>query len=148
PPRSGAFIDDLEPATGRHFARVPDGDERDVAMAVEAAERAFPKWSALPASERSRLLLRLADLVEERLETFALNECMDNGKPAGMARSLDIPRSVANLRFFATAILHWSSESHSTDAAVAGVGRALNYTLRSPLGVVGCISPWNLPLYL
>ncbi|MCA9285967.1 MAG: aldehyde dehydrogenase [Phycisphaerales bacterium] len=148
PPRSGAYLDDIDPATGELFSEVPDGDERDVDMAVEAAARAFPGWSGTSAAERSRLLLRLADLIEERLDEFVLNESMDNGKPVALARGLDIPRAAANLRFFATAILHWSSASHATDAAVAGGGRAINYTLHTPRGVAGCISPWNLPLYL
>jgi aminomuconate-semialdehyde/2-hydroxymuconate-6-semialdehyde dehydrogenase len=142
PAASGGWLDDIEPATGQVYAQVADGDAADVDRAVTAAERAFPPWSRTPAGERSRLLLRLADLVERDAERLARAESVDNGKPFSLARSLDLPRAAANLRFFATAILHERSELHATDDA------ALNYTLRRPRGVAACISPWNLPLYL
>jgi aminomuconate-semialdehyde/2-hydroxymuconate-6-semialdehyde dehydrogenase len=141
-PRAGAYLDDIEPANGRLLARIPDSDGRDVDDAVAAAKRAFPAWSKTPAEERSRLLLRLADLIEQNLDELAALESRDNGKTVALARRLDIPRAVANFRFFATAILHQSTEAHATDAT------ALNYTLRQPIGVAGLISPWNLPLYL
>jgi aminomuconate-semialdehyde/2-hydroxymuconate-6-semialdehyde dehydrogenase len=142
PPASGAYLDDIEPATGRVHARLPDGDERDVARAVAAAAAAFPAWSATPAAERARMLQRLASLIEADAEAFARAESADTGKPLAVARSVDIPRAIANFRFFATAILHAQSEAHITDHA------ALNYTLRRPVGVVALIAPWNLPLYL
>jgi aminomuconate-semialdehyde/2-hydroxymuconate-6-semialdehyde dehydrogenase len=142
PAVSGADLDDIDPSTGATHALVPDSDERDVDLAVDAARRAFPAWSATPAAERSRVLLRIADNLEADLERFARAEAIDSGKPIALARRLDIPRAVANLRFFATAILHTASETHQTD------DRALNYTLRRPRGVAGLISPWNLPLYL
>lgn len=141
-PASGSWLDNLEPATGQVYSRLPDGDERDVQCAVDAAAQAFPAWSATPAAERSRLLLRIADLIEADLDRFARAESVDTGKPLRLAKAVDIPRAVANFRFFATAILHTHSEMHATDA------RALNYTLRRPIGVAGLISPWNLPLYL
>jgi len=141
-PESGAYLDDLEPATGELLARIPDSNAADVDAAVQAAKRAFPAWSKTPAEERSRLLLKLADLIERNLDELALLESRDNGKTVALARRLDIPRAVANFRFFATAILHQSTAAHATD------GAALNYTLRQPLGVAGLISPWNLPLYL
>lgn len=140
-PASGTYLDVFEPATGKVYARCPDSDPRDVEPAVEAAWRAAPAWAALPHGERARHLHRLADAVDAKLDRFAREESRDSGKPVKLARGVDIPRSVANLRFFAEAITQWSSEAH-VDA------RALNYTLRQPLGVVGCISPWNLPLYL
>ena len=141
-PRSGAYLDDIEPATGEVLARIPDSDAADVDAAVQAAKRAFPAWSKTPAAERSKVLLKLADLIEQNLDELARLESRDNGKPVALAKRMDIPRAVANFRFFATAILHEASEAHVTDAA------ALNYTLRQPLGVAGLISPWNLPLYL
>ena len=141
-PRSGAYFDDINPATEEVIAAIPDSDGRDVDDAVAAARAAFPAWSATSAETRSNLLLKLADLIEANLEELARTESIDNGKSISLARRLDIPRAVANFRFFATAILHQSSEAHLTDRA------ALNYTLRHPLGVVGLISPWNLPLYL
>ncbi|MEO5621861.1 MAG: aldehyde dehydrogenase, partial [Dokdonella sp.] len=132
----------FEPATGAVFARCPDSDAADVDAAVAAAMRAAPGWAATTIEERARLLNRLADLVERDLDDLAQLESRDSGKPVKLARSLDIPRAATNLRFFAAAITQWSSESHSSDT------RTLNYTLRQPLGVVACISPWNLPLYL
>ena len=140
-PAGGAYLDVFEPATGEVYARCPDSDARDVEAAIAAAERAQPAWAALAAGERARHLHRLADAVEARLDELAREESRDTGKPVKLARSVDIPRAVANLRFFAEAITQWPGESH-IDA------RAINITLRQPLGVVGCISPWNLPLYL
>jgi aminomuconate-semialdehyde/2-hydroxymuconate-6-semialdehyde dehydrogenase len=142
PPHSGAYIDDLNPATEEVIAAIPDSDSQDIDDAVAAAKDAFPAWSRTPAVERSRLLLKLADLIEQNMEELARLESIDNGKTLSLARRLDIPRAVLNFRFFATGILHQSTEAHSTD------GAALNYTLRQPLGVAGLISPWNLPLYL
>jgi aminomuconate-semialdehyde/2-hydroxymuconate-6-semialdehyde dehydrogenase len=141
-PVGGAYLDNLEPATGKVYSFVADSDQRDVENAVTAAQRAFPAWSDTPAAERSQILLRIADFIESDLEKLARAESIDTGKPISLARSLDIPRAASNLRFFATAILHVESEAHFTD------GVAFNYTLRQPRGVVGLISPWNLPLYL
>lgn len=142
PPASGQYLESLEPATGSPCALVPDSGEADVNCAVEAAARAFPAWSHAPVADRSRVLLRIADLLEQNLERLATLESTDTGKPITLARTMDIPRAVSNFRFFATAVLHTHSESHATDYA------ALNYTLRRPRGVAGLISPWNLPLYL
>ncbi|HEY6941286.1 aldehyde dehydrogenase [Dokdonella sp.] len=142
PAAGGRWLDVFEPATGAVFARCPDSDASDVDAAVAAATRAAPGWAATPADTRARLLERLATLVERELDALARLESQDSGKPVRLARSLDIPRAIANLRFFAAAITQWASEAHATDAL------ALNYTLRQPLGAVACISPWNLPLYL
>jgi len=142
PPASQKWLDKPEPATGELYALVPDSDESDVQRAVEAATHAFPAWSATPAMDRARLLRRIADTIRSRLEAFARAESIDTGKPLAVASTVDIPRSVLNFEFFADAVTQFSSEAHATDTV------ALNYTLRSPLGVVGCISPWNLPLYL
>lgn len=141
-PASGAYFDDIGPASGESIAEVPDSDERDVDAAVRAARGAFATWSRTPVAERSRFLMQLADLIDDNLEELAQLESMDSGKTITLARRLDIPRAVANFRFFASAILHFASEAHITDST------ALNYTLRQPLGVAGLISPWNLPLYL
>lgn len=139
---ASSYLDDIAPATGEVIAQIPDSDASDVDAAVQAAKRAFPAWSKTTAESRSRLLLKLADLIEKNLDELAQCESEDSGKPISLAKRLDIPRAVANFRFFATAILHQSTEAHVTDAA------ALNYTLRQPHGVAGLISPWNLPLYL
>ena len=141
-PASGTFLDNIEPATGKPYSQVADSDLRGVELAVVAAEKAFADWSRTPAAERSRILLRIADLIDRDLEKLARAESIDTGKPLTLARSLDIPRASSNFRFFATAILHTENEAHIMD------GIAFNYTLRQPRGVVGLISPWNLPLYL
>jgi aminomuconate-semialdehyde/2-hydroxymuconate-6-semialdehyde dehydrogenase len=142
PPQTDHWLDVFEPATGEVFAECPDSAAADVVAATDAAQRAASGWAATPVEQRARLLQRLADLIEARLDAFAALESRDSGKPVRLARSVDIPRAVSNLRFFAAAVTAWSSESHAMEAG------AINYTLRQPLGVVGCISPWNLPLYL
>jgi aminomuconate-semialdehyde/2-hydroxymuconate-6-semialdehyde dehydrogenase len=141
-PRSGRYLDDLEPATGQVCARVADGDERDVDAAVRAAAAAFPAWARTPVAERSRILLDISRRIEADLERLAHTESVDTGKPIRLARTVDIPRAASNFRFFATAVLHFHAEAYRTDSL------ALNYTLHQPLGVAGLISPWNLPLYL
>ena len=141
-PRNGRYLDVFEPATGAVYARCPDADASDIDAAVDAAQRAFAAWAATPAAQRAQVLNRIADLIQARLDEFAAAESRDNGKPVALARSVDIPRAVANLRFFAAAITQFGSEAHAMGDT------AINYTLRQPLGVVGCISPWNLPLYL
>ncbi len=142
PPRSGRYLENLEPATGLGYSEAPDSDASDIDRAVDAADRAFSAWAEAPLDERARLLRRLAELITERAEAFAHAESVDSGKPLSAARQVDIPRAAANFQFFSSAIQHFFSESHATGT------QALNYTLRAPLGVVGCISPWNLPLYL
>ncbi len=140
-PAGERWLDVFEPATGLKFAECPSSDGPDIDSAVASARAAFPAWAALPASERGRWLNRLADALEGRLEQFAQAESRDAGKPLALARDIEIPRAVSNLRFFAAAASQFASESHQGEAG-------LNITLRQPLGVVGCISPWNLPLYL
>src|SRR4249920_3492148 len=141
-PRDGRYLDVHEPAIGKRFALCPDSTGDDVEAAVGAAAAAFPAWSATPPAQRAAVLNRIADGIEARLDEFAAAESRDSGKPVALARSLDIPRSIANLRFFAAATTQFASEAHAMG------DEAINYTLRQPLGVVGCISPWNLPLYL
>ena len=138
---SGRWRDVFDPATAKVFAQVAAGNAQDVELAVAAAQRAFPAWSALLNSERARWLEKLADALEARLEDFAHAESRDGGKPIKLAREVEIPRAISNLHFFAHAATQFASESHHGQAG-------LNYTLRQPLGVVGTISPWNLPLYL
>jgi aminomuconate-semialdehyde/2-hydroxymuconate-6-semialdehyde dehydrogenase len=140
--KQGAWLENYEPATGQVSGRIADSGSDDIELAVQAARRAFPAWSMLAASSRAKILRKIAALIEERLEEFAQAESRDTGKPIRLAREVDIPRSVSNFEFFADACTQFSSESHAME------GVALNYTLRQPLGVVGCISPWNLPLYL
>lgn len=141
-PISDAYIDNYEPATGQVYSLIPDSDERDVELAVQAAEKAFPIWSNMSNEERSKILVKLSEGIEARMEEFVQAESRDNGKPVSLAGHVDIPRAVSNFHFFATAITHFASESHHMQ------GEGINYTLRKPIGIVGCISPWNLPLYL
>jgi len=141
-PVSGNWMENIEPATGLCYSEVPDSDLADVDAAVTAAERAFAAWSRASIDERSRVLLRIADLIHENLDELARAESIDSGKPLSVAKQVDIPRASANFQFYSSAIQHFCSESHAMGE------QALNYTLRVPLGVVGCISPWNLPLYL
>lgn len=141
-PQSNQYIDNYEPATGKVYSLIPDSGEEDVNAAVAAAEAAFPSWSMTPIGERSKILMRIAALIEENLERLALAESIDNGKPVWLAKMVDIPRAASNFHFYATAIHHYATGAH------AMTNQAINYTLRDAIGVVGCISPWNLPLYL
>lgn len=141
-PSSGKYIDNYNPASGKVYSLVPDSKENDINTAVLAAKNAFQSWSKTSKKYRSDLLMRLASRIEDYSEELIIAESRDNGKPESLARLVDIPRASENFRFFATAILHFSSELHDMD------GKALNYTLREPIGVAACISPWNLPLYL
>lgn len=141
-PLSGNYIDNYNPSTGVVYSLIPDSDVTDVELATKAAKEAFPSWSVTPKETRARIIQKLAKLIEQNLERLARAESMDNGKPLKLAKTVDIPRAAANFNFYATGILHYDSKSHSMEDT------AINYTLREPIGVCGCISPWNLPLYL
>ena len=136
------FFDNVSPATGEPYSRIPDSDDRDVELAVQAATAAFPLWSNTPASKRSSILIKISELIDKNLDKLALAESIDNGKPVKLAKTVDIPRASQNFYFYATGILHNHTAAHAME------GTAINYTLRHPIGVAGCISPWNLPLYL
>lgn len=141
-PLSGNFIDNVNPATGQVYGQIPDSHKKDIDAAVKAAKKALPAWSTSPVEERFKVLNRIAELIDEHLDELALAETNDNGKPLWLSKRVDIPRASANFRFFATGIMHFATESHNME------DKAVNYTLRQPIGIVGCISPWNLPLYL
>ena len=141
-PVSGNYFDNFEPATGKVYGQIPDSDYRDIDIAVNAAQLAFPAWTGLTPEERAQYLMKIADGIESKMNDFVLAESRDNGKPLSLAAKVDIPRAVSNFRFFAHAATQFTAESHHM------TGKAINYTLRQALGVVGCISPWNLPLYL
>ncbi|MCB9195531.1 MAG: aldehyde dehydrogenase [Flavobacteriales bacterium] len=141
-PKSDSYLDNYNPAIGKVYSQIPDSNEDDIAAAYDAAEAAKEMWANTPKQTRSDIMMKIAQLIDDNLDELALAESMDNGKPVKLAKSVDIPRASSNMRFFATGILHWASESHDMD------GHFINYTLRKPVGVVGCISPWNLPLYL
>ncbi len=141
-PQAGKYFDNIEPAKGIAYSQIPNSQKEDVESAVEAAKKAFPIWSSMSIEERGDWMMKVADAIKARMDEFVAAESRDNGKPIKLAEHVDIPRAVSNFKFFATGIQHFASESHN----MVGVG--INYTLRKPLGVVGCISPWNLPLYL
>jgi len=141
-PVDNSWIDNYEPATGEIYSQIADSDLRDVELAVVAAENAFENWSNTPAEERAKILLRIADIIDIKLDFLSEAESRDNGKPIKLASVVDIPRASSNFRFFATAAMQFSTDSHITE------NTAVNYTTRQPIGIVGCISPWNLPLYL
>lgn len=141
-PVSAAYLDNYEPATGNVYSQIPDSDERDVQVAYDAAQQAFESWSKTPLEERMMMMMKIAEGIQNHFEEFVRAESKDNGKPQKLARAVDIPRAISNFRFYASALQHFASESHQMP------GTGINYTLRQPIGVVGCISPWNLPLYL
>jgi aminomuconate-semialdehyde/2-hydroxymuconate-6-semialdehyde dehydrogenase len=145
PPASGAFLDLYDPATGAAYAKVPDSGPEDIDRAVKAAALAFPSWSNTSVNHRSSILIKIAEGIEREKEALAQAECVDSGKPISLARSLDIPRAAQNFTFFAEEILRVPGETYEMKLPN---GSAFNYVLRDPLGVVACISPWNLPLYL
>lgn len=142
-PATGKYLPVYDPSRGIPYAEVPDSDETDVNAAVAAAQAAFPAWSATTPQHRHDLLMKLADLIDRNLDNLARAESIDNGKPLSLAKAVDIPRAASNFRFFASAITQFSGASHAMNQP-----EAINYTLRQPLGVVACITPWNLPLYL
>ncbi len=142
-PISGQWLDNVNPSNGKVFASIADSDAKDVAQAYAAAKAAFPAWSTTGIEERSRILLKLSNLITANIDRLAKAEAIDNGKPLALATKVDIPRAASNFRFFANAITQFASESHENLAS-----NSINFTLRQPIGVVGCISPWNLPLYL
>ena len=141
-PKNGKYIDNYNPAKGSVYSLIPDSNQQDVDQAISSAQAAFPSWSKLRNTERAEWLEKIANGIEERMEELALAESIDNGKPLWLATSVDIPRARDNFKFYSTAIRHYASESHQTAEGV------INYTLRKPVGVAACISPWNLPLYL
>lgn len=141
-PHMGNYFDNINPSTAEAYSLIPDSDEDDLTLAVYAAEQAQDKWANTSTEQRAKILCDLADLVEANADKLALAEAIDNGKPISLAKDVDIYRSAANIRFFAHACTQFSSESHAMEDV------AINYTLRDPIGIVGCISPWNLPLYL
>ena len=142
PSLSGNFLDNYNPATGKVYSKLPDSSEQDVELAVKAAERAFEGWSNTSNTDRSRMMLKIASLIQKRFDQLAEAESLDSGKPLSLAKRMDIPRAHDNFEFFGNAIQQFASESHINQ------NKSINYTTRNPIGVVGCISPWNLPLYL
>jgi len=142
PAFGGGCIDDVAPATGTVVCSIPRSGPDDVAAAVTAAtEAGRGPWAHTTVAERADLLDAIADRIEERLDELSSLESFDTGKPRSLARSVDIPRAVANFRFFAGAVRHHEDGFQTMPGAI-------NYTLRQPVGNVALITPWNLPLYL
>ena len=142
PALSGETLDNYDPATGEVYSQLPNSSELDMVQAIQAANKAFPSWSRLEIQKRADYLYKIAEALEGRLEELAEVESRDVGKPLWLARDVDLPRAIDNFKFFAGSLLHHTEKSWDMN------GKALNYTLRQPLGAVGLISPWNLPLYL
>jgi len=140
-PDSNQWLDNVEPATGEVYSQVPDSNAADIAAAAKAADSAKEAWAEISAGERAEVLFRLADAIDDHRQELVELESRDNGKPEWLAGKVDIPRCSKNIRHFASAVVNHGSKSHSMPDAI-------NYTLRHPIGVVGIISPWNLPLYL
>ena len=143
PPVLDNWIDNYKPSTGEVYGRIPNSTNEDIELAYTAAKNAYPDWSNTTLQQRSEILSRIATLINEKADELALAESIDNGKPLSLAKSVDIPRGASNFQFFAHAITQFASEAHESSGL-----DAINFTLRQPIGVVGCISPWNLPLYL
>ena len=143
PPIANGWIDNYNPAIGEVYGQIPNSTKEDVEKAYEAAENAFASWSNTTLATRSKILSKIAELIKEKLPLLAAAESKDNGKPISLAKTIDIPRAAANFQFYANAITQFSSEAHESIGL-----NAVNFTLRQPIGVVACISPWNLPLYL
>lgn len=142
-PVADDWLDLYNPSNGEVYGKLAKSKKADVENAYKAAAKAFPSWSNTTIDERSKILIKVADLIEQNLDKLAEAESMDNGKPLSLAKAVDIPRASSNFRFFGNAITQFASEAHES------VGmNTMNFTLRQPIGVVGCISPWNLPLYL
>ena len=147
---SGKTFPTYNPATGEVLAKVAEGDKADIDAAVKAARRAFDSgpWSRLTASERGKLVWKLADLLEDNLEEFATLETLDNGKPLTVARAADVPLAVDMFRYMAG----WATKLEGTTIPISvpytpGANYHA-YTLREPVGVVGQIIPWNFPLLM
>ena len=140
-PIENNWLDNIEPATGTVYSRLPDSSQYDIDIAIEAAKSAQYSWANMSVEDRSAIMMKIADGIRNRFDEFAAAESKDQGKPLWLSKAMDISRAIQNIEFFATEILHFASESHHTS-------QTINYTLRSPIGIVGCISPWNLPLYL
>ncbi len=140
-PIENNWLDNIEPATGTVYSRLPDSSQYDIDIAIEAAKSAQYSWANMSVEDRSAIMMKIADGIRNRFDEFAAAESKDQGKPLWLSKAMDISRAIQNIEFFATEILHFASESHHSS-------QTINYTLRSPIGIVGCISPWNLPLYL
>jgi phenylacetaldehyde dehydrogenase len=143
---SGETFETVNPATGEVLARVARGNAADIDQAVKAARRAFsnPTWRRMNANDRTRLLLRLADLIERDADELAVLECLDNGKPAHLTRAVEVEGSIKTFRYFAG----WPTKFGGETLPVSPRNGAqiLNYTTREPIGVAGLIVPWNYPL--
>ncbi|MDA0316642.1 MAG: aldehyde dehydrogenase [Bacteroidetes bacterium] len=142
-PSNNEWLEAIDPSTGVVYGRLPNSTDKDVEEAYKAANTAFASWSKTSVGQRSEILRKIADLIVSKLDALAAAESMDNGKPLSLAKEVDIPRAALNFRFFSQAITQFYSESHEQVSQ-----KSINFTLRQPIGIVGCISPWNLPLYL
>ena len=140
-PTDNQYLDVFNPSNGQVYAKCPNSSIDDLELAIEGSKKSFQKWSSLKQNERSDFLFLIADLIEKNIDDFANAESLDNGKPLTLSKSLDIPRSIKNLRFFASLSNSIKPVSYRKENVISDI-------LKQPLGIVGTISPWNLPLYL
>lgn len=141
-PSSGEYFDNISPIDGKSFTQAARGNKEDIDKALDAAHKAFPIWSRTSAAERARVLLKIADIIEENLEYLARIETIDNGKALRETRAADLPLCVDHFRYFAGAIRADESTVSEHDATTVSIN------LQEPLGVVGQIIPWNFPLLM
>jgi aldehyde dehydrogenase len=142
PPTTGEYRDDVTPATGRPFTTVPSSGAADIELALDAAHAAKDKWGEASATERARVLDRIADAIEENLEMLAIAESYENGKPIRETRAADIPLAADHFRYFASVI-------RGEEGAISEIDKdTIAYHFREPLGVVGQIIPFNFPLLM
>ena len=140
-PKDNQHLDVFNPSNGQIHAKCPNSSIHDLDLAIKSSKSSFQEWSSINQSERSDFLFLIADLIEKNISDFANAESIDNGKPFTLSKSLDIPRSIKNLRFFASLANSIKPLSYRKENVISNI-------LKQPLGVVGTISPWNLPLYL
>lgn len=141
-PKDNNYLDVYNPATGIAYTKVPESTAVDLDAAICSAKEAFRDWQKVSHQERAQWLRKLANGIEKYSNELAIAESCNTGKPISLAKNLDIARSAANFLFYADAITQFRSDCYSSDPNI------INYNLKQPLGIVACISPWNLPLYL
>ena len=141
-PKSGKYFDNVSPINNEVICSVPRSDTKDVDAALDAAHAAFPTWGVTSITERSNILLKVADVIEKNLELLATAECLDNGKPIRECMAADLPLVVDHWRYFAGVI-------RAEEGTVSEISNSeYSYHIPEPLGVVGQIIPWNFPLLM
>jgi len=141
-PVKNQYVDNINPALGTPYSLVGFSTKEDVELAVKSAKKSFIDWKKTSIKERVHYLKLISNLINKNLDEFAKAETIDNGKPLKLSTNVDIPRAVENFEFYSQCLSQFGEKAYQSDAST------FNTTYHSPLGVVGLISPWNLPLYL